>query len=460
MKSAILVLVCLGASAASAQESALAADFRGEGTRFKESCGSFKIGPCAELLFTDHPLHLAVGSLAPQNGFGVGPAFVTHWTPNETWRINLDMDAVATSNQSWRAGAYLTAVLIRRPKIVPVPGGSASAKKKTVAIEEQPVFHAYAQSTSLNKLNFFGLGPSTHDTARAFYGMRETIAGGNVVYPLIKGLNLSLVGEANGRFVDLRGDPGQTSPSIEQIYTNATAPGLAKQPGFAQFGEGVRVRPSLIGDHLRLNYFVGYQQYIAGDSTYSFQRFTADLSHQIPLYGTTRSLLPLDFNGPDDCSTDASVHKCPSISRNLEGSINLQFLVTESYTGAGHVVPFYFQPTLGGSDINGVSSLPSYQDYRFRGPNLMLLHGDIEHSLPGRFSALGMILMAETGKVALTHSDLDFSHMAHSYAAGLTLRAGGFPQIKLLFAFGGHEGHHTIAAVDTSLLGGSPRPIM
>ena len=43
-------------------------------------------------------------------------------------------------------------------------------------------------------------------------------------------------------------------------------------------------------------------------------------------------------------------------------------------------------------------------------------------------------------------------------AAGLTLRAGGFPQVYLMFAWGGHEGTHTIAAVNTSLLGGSSRP--
>jgi hypothetical protein len=67
-------------------------------------------------------------------------------------------------------------------------------------------------------------------------------------------------------------------------------------------------------------------------------------------------------------------------------------------------------------------------------------------------------ILAESGRVALRHSDLGFKHLAHSYAAGLTLRAGGFPQVSLMFAWGGHEGTHTIASVNTSLLGGSPRP--
>ena len=79
--------------------------------------GALSWSSCAQLLFTDHPLHIAVGSLAPLNGFGSGIAFTAHYTPNETWRIFWNADAVATPNGSWRAGGYMSAVLIRRPKI-------------------------------------------------------------------------------------------------------------------------------------------------------------------------------------------------------------------------------------------------------------------------------------------------------------------------------------------------------
>jgi hypothetical protein len=43
------------------------------------------------------------------------------------------------------------------------------------------------------------------------------------------------------------------------------------------------------------------------------------------------------------------------------------------------IVPFYFQPTLGGSDINGTAALASYQDYRFRAPNNILARASFEH---------------------------------------------------------------------------------
>jgi len=141
----------------------------------------------------------------------------------------------------------------------------------------------------------------------------------------------------------------------------------------------------------------------------------------------------------------------------LNGSIGVRLLLSESITSATSAVPFYFQPTLGGSDINGGLALGSYQDYRFRAPNVLLLQESFEHSIWGPF---GLKLMADQGRVALMRGDIGFSHLKHSFAGGLTLRAGGFPMISLMFAWGGPEGHHNIANMNTSLLGGSARPLL
>src|ERR1700733_15495380 len=124
-------LLLLTSTLAWAQESPLHADFRGEGVRFKQSCEVFSLKTmeeCGELLFTDHPLHIAVGSLAPQNGVGFGLAMVGHWTP-ENWRNSWDVDAVASDNGSWRAGGYLTLVHIKRP-VIHGSGGSVGVKRE------------------------------------------------------------------------------------------------------------------------------------------------------------------------------------------------------------------------------------------------------------------------------------------------------------------------------------------
>jgi hypothetical protein len=441
------LLLVLAGPVAAQKEGRIASDFRREGESFKEGCGKLKPIGCGEVLFTGQPLHIAVGSIAPQNGVGFGPAFVEHWSPSD-WRVKVNADAIVSTNGSWRAGVYAKAIYAG------IPSGS-------IEVRPAPVLNFYAQAISLNKIAYYGLGQNTSRADLTYFGMRETIAGASVVYPfsksVFKALNLALLGEANGRFVDIRRDREKSAPSIEQVYGEATAPGLTSQPAFAQFGEGVRVRPVLFDNGLRLNYSVNYQQFVAGDSRSSFQRLTVDLAHQIPLYRKTRNLLPREHAGPDDCSISASDndHKCPKVTRDREGSINLRLLLTQSFVPDGHAVPFYFQPTLGGSDINGKPTLASYQDYRFRAPNLLLLQGSIEHSLYG---PLGVIFLAETGRVALRRSDLEFKHLAHSYAAGLTLRAGGFPMVNLMFAWGGHEGTHNIVSMNSSLLGGSARP--
>jgi hypothetical protein len=457
-KTRIPVLVaCLALSVgACAQETQLGSDFRREGDALQQDCSNFQsLGSCAYTLFTDHPLHIAAGSIAPQDGFGFGPAFVTHWTPNESWRLSWDVDAVVSTNASWRAGAYMTAIWDRHGRIVSNPGATGTGASN-LRVREDPVFHLLVQTTSLKKLGYFGLGPDSSDTARSYFGMRQTIAGVNATWPILQQWHISLYGEANGRFVDVSPDPGQSSPSIEQLYSPVTAPGLASQPAFAQFGEGVHINPSFAGGHVRLNYSVAFKEYAApGDSTYSFDRWTTDLSHQFPIYRRTRALAPNGFNGPDDCSVSAGEHTCPAVTRDLEGSFKARFLMNESITSAGHVVPFYFEPTLGGSDIDGNPTLPSYQDYRFRAPNEILVQAAFEHSVYG---PLGFTAIVDEGKVALRRSDLDFTHLRHSYSVGLTLRAGGFPMVWLIFSFGGQEGTHTTGAMNTSLLGASARP--
>jgi hypothetical protein len=471
MRWSALLLVCFVSVLAVAQESPLHAEIRRESERVSDACKfSFKAIPgCAYTLFTDHPLHIAAGSMPPQNGFGLGGAFV--WSKNtRNWRMSWDLDAVGATSGAWRAGGYMSMIHTPHPQknpikvVIPKPGETPNEEKsKAPASFTHPytVFNFYAQRISLNKLNFFGLGNNTTLAGSSVFGMNETIVGGNVIkpvfeWPAIRKLNLALLGEVNGRFVDILGEHGQSAPSIETRYTNVTAPGLANQPGFIQLGEGIRIKP-VIADYLQLNYLANFQQFFAPSSSKdSFLRWTLDLNHTLFLYGYTQSApKSTDGVGPDECGPGSA--QCPEIprTRNLSGSIGVRFLLSESITSGTSVVPFYFQQTLGGSDINSALALGSYRDYRFRAPNLLLLQETFEHSIWGPF---GVKLMADQGRVALTRGDLGFSHLKHSFAAGLTLRAGGFPMISMMFAWGGSEGHHNIANMNTSLLGGSARP--
>ena len=118
------------------------------------------------------------------------------------------------------------------------------------------------------------------------------------------------------------------------------------------------------------------------------------------------------------------------------------------------MVPFYFQQTLGGSDINGIRWLSGYEDYRFRGPAVFALGESLEHYIYG---IVGVSLMAEQGTVSAPGSGLKLGSLKHSVSAGLTLRAGGLPVASIMWGWG-PEGRRVIAVVNASLLGGSSRP--
>src|SRR5882672_12911914 len=204
----IAVVVLMGTSTlALGQESPLAAEMRREGERVSDAChASFKAVPgCAYTLFTDHPLHIAAGSLPPQNGFGLGAAFV--WSKNtKNWRLSWDFDATGAPSGAWRAGGYMKMVHTPHPARggvhVSIPGAAGTptdTMRKGSGSFTHPytVFNLYAQTISLNKLNFFGEGNDTTLAGKSIFGMTQTIVGASVIKPVyewraIRGLNLSL----------------------------------------------------------------------------------------------------------------------------------------------------------------------------------------------------------------------------------------------------------------------------
>ena len=491
-----LMLAVATAPALAQDESRIHRDFRVEGEALG-ACKHFDFGSltsCGQTLVMGQPMHIAVGSLSPQNGFGAGLAFVEHKDFANEWRANWDIDAVATPNNSWRAGMYMKAYrLAGGPIHVVFPGAGTTVKKTEPLFNAAPLLNFYFQAISLNRVDYYGLGPNTTLATHTTYGFSENIPGMSLILPVagtLAPLKLSLDAELNGRFPSVR--PGTTSgiPSINQIFTNATAPGLSSQPAFFQASEGLRIQPAP-KDYIRFNYLLQFQQYVApGGSAYSFRRWNGDFNHEIPLY----KLLPgkwgnqyapnraaaayLQYNGPDDCTgtntnislahatraaaaAAAPTHQarpCPIISttQKLEGSITLRAFISESFADAGSTVPFYLSPTIGGSDINSTPMLASYPDYRFRGPDLILFRESIEHSL-GKLP-IGIAFSADEGKIGLRRNDVNLDNLLYTYSAGITVRAGGLPVIYFLFAWGGNEGHHITSTVNPSLLGGSARP--
>ncbi len=435
---------------------------------------------CAQTLFSGTPFHIAVGSLAPQNGIGAGLAFAEFYHPTYCaswvdfthdapagrrnachWSLNISADGQASENASWRTGIYLTAARISaRVPVIHYPGQPRARHSPATFTNPSPKVSFYSETNSLNLVYFYGLGPYTVPADRTAFAFSENITGISAIIPLVSRLapaGIALLGEINGRFPSVRGSYGDTSASIETVYAENSAPGLVSQPRYLQTGEGLRVIPQLPqAAHLTLNYLVELQQFTAPSaSQYSFRRFTTDLNHRLVLYSKDVGKLP---SAPPPSLPGAQVRTIPPISptRDVTGSLSARLFIQESIANAGRSVPFYLDPTIGGSDINGQPILPSYPDYRFRAPNVLLLHGAYEQSL-GKIP-VGLFLGIDEAKVALRRDDIAFNHLRHSYSAGLTVHAGGVPVLYLLFAWGGDEGHHTIGTISNALLGPGTRP--
>ena len=436
------------------RESKLHAELRREGERVGDACNfSLKAIPmCGYTLFTDHPLHIAAGSMPPQNGFGLGGAFV--WTKNtHNWRTSYDFDAVGTTSGAWRAGGYV--------KLIHTPHN----KKPESFTHPYTLFNLYAQSISLNKLNYFGESNNSSLAGASVFGMTQTIVGANAIKPVfelesIRKVGLSLLGEINGRFVSVRGEHGQSAPSTRDALHRRH-----------------RSRPehpaSLRANGAGSSHQARYRQHLVTELSGEIRRVfrTFELAQFfLALDGRPESHDPHIW--PDQVRihehrsawarfvrTWGDKDKCPEVphTRNLSGFLTARLLVSESINSATSAVPFYLQQTLGGQGINSNLTLGSFRDYRFRAPNLLLLQESYGPSIWGPF---GVKVMADEGRVALTRGDLGFSHFRHSYAAGLTLRAGAFPMVQLMFAWGGPDGHHNIFGMNSSLLGGSPRPLL
>ncbi len=70
-------------------------------------------------------------------------------------------------------------------------------------------------------------------------------------------------------------------------------------------------------------------------------------------------------------------------------------------SNAGHSVPFYLQPSLGGSN-----SLRSFTDYRFHDDNMLLANAEVRLAL---MTHLDLAVFADAGNVASRAGDLDLA---------------------------------------------------
>ena len=348
-----------------------------------------------EKLFTAKPASLLVQSIVPGGGTGGGGHYVKDFD-RSPWHRQFRATGLISIRQFWLAELQL-----RFARQAFTPWHSAEDEFNT---------HIYVRTRDLPRMPFYGIGPNTTLTNEAFFHERDTIAGIDATDPLVSWLAIG------ARLESLWPQAGGASPqaqSITVLYPGT--PGLASQPNFTHYE--VFLRPHYPSEYpFNIDYAIRYAYYQDhGTGRFSFRRLTFDLYH---------NLYPFHL---DDGSTNDDIF------------FTLRGLIIASDASAGHQVPFYFDPTLGGSDANNEATLRGFKDYQFRGPNAILMQAEYNQRF---WKYLGAFVFYDAGKVTLQKSDLNFTNLRQSYGLGVSFWMNDAVLFKMYVGLGSGAGAH------------------
>lgn len=233
--------------------------------------------------------------------------------------------------------------------------------------------------------DFFGVGPDSKNSNRTDFLFEDMSYDAVAGYQFTRWISAA----ARAGFLQVNAGPGEDRrfPNTHQLFNDALAPGLARQPDF-----------------LRLNsmLFVDYRDHPTnpkkggvlgfsfsrfddrGGREFEFNRFALDARHYLPLGSVQRVLAARFYTSFDDA-------------------------------GPGSRVPFYLMETVGGSD-----TLRGFREFRFRDANLLYLSAEYRWE-PA--PALEFAIFYDTGKVFSDRSDFELKHLEKSIGAGIRLKS-------------------------------------
>jgi hypothetical protein len=262
--------------------------------------------------------------------------------------------------------------------------------------------HARTGWRDATQVAYHGLGMNSPEDAAAF-GMQQAWVGGDVAAHPVPWT----VFRAGLTYEDFTlGEGAGKNPSIEEINTPATAPGLGANPAYlhamASGGIDTRVSPG----YARRGglYEVSYHNYADRDDTYSFDRLDAEVVQHIPIL---RENWVISLHGL------------------------LQTTLDDADT-----VPYFLMPSLGSG-----SSLRAYSSWRFRDRHSLLMSAEWRW-IPNRLG-LDMALFYDTGKVTPEFRDISWKGLASDVGIGVRFHGPLATPLRIELAKG-REGLHLV----------------
>jgi outer membrane protein assembly factor BamA len=249
--------------------------------------------------------------------------------------------------------------------------------------------------------DFFGIGGDSLAADRTNYALETTGASGRVAFKPISWLRVGTeIGYVSPK-IAAGTDP--RFPSIEGIFTDADAPGLAEQPSFVYKNVFVQIdyrdQPGnpRSGGVWQATYGAWNESEL---NQYDFGRFDAEAAHFFPIFDKKRVFA-------------------------------VRLGVSYVNNDPGNRVPFYFLPYIGGSN-----TVRGFKEFRFRDENIVFMNAEYRWEA---FSGLDMALFFDAGEVRPDWEQIDLQELKTSYGVGF--RFNTYKSVFMRFDIGiGGEG--------------------
>lgn len=333
-------------------------------------------------------IHARVGAINEGAGFGAGPGYQFIGVPFD----------FRTSAAASLKGYFIAEGSLRFP-------GTQSENLYTWA--NGPYLELYARWRDFPQEDFYGLGPDSLEEDRSDFAQRDTFVR---LTPAVRrsyltaGVNLGYLDPSIGSGTD------KGMPSTDEIFDPDEVPGLDTQPRFGVIEPFVEFATldRAIDDRAGGRYRLSFARYADRDrAQFSFHQWNVDLRQFIPFVHDTHTLA-------------------------------LRAWASSNEPSDGDDVPFYLQPTLGGS-----KSLRGFRTFRFRDRSALLLQAEYRWRINEFVTGA---LFYDTGAVAPTLGDI--GALERDYGFGLRAGSRSTVVFRIDVAFGGREGARFLVRFD------------
>jgi outer membrane protein assembly factor BamA len=257
----------------------------------------------------------------------------------------------------------------------------------------------YAVRHEYSRMHYYGPGAGSEKTGRTDFRLEDTAVDGTIG---IRPLKRVTVGAQAGYVFNTIG-PGSDArfAPAERTYTPQQTPGIDVQSNYLRTGAFAQYdwRDNPDGARRGGNYFAQFGDY--RDRTFGvsdFRRIDIEAQQYLPVLNERRVFA---------------------------------LRAKSSMTWSDRPIPFYMQPSLGGSD-----DLRGFRPFRFRGDNLLVMNAEYRYEI---FSGLDMAIFADAGKVYDRKSEFSLKNLESNVGFGFRFNERNRTFLRLDVAFS-HEG--------------------